>query len=427
MRILCENILKKLLYVTKYWYNLTQSNRKLRREENQMSKILLLNAGSSSVKWKVFKLSNEELVAEGEVERINTPKAQISVKYDGKKYESIEPDLGYESAVRLILKKIEEFKIASLNEISIVGHRVVAGGRRFTKATKITPAVLEEIKNLKDFAPLHNPHEARYIELMQKILPNVDQYAVFDSVFFTDMPEMNAIYSLPYELTEKYGIRRYGEHGISHSYLSKRAAEILDKQLEDLKMITLHLGSGASAAAIKDGKAFDSSMGFTPLPGLTMGTRAGDIDPAIVPFLMEKEGKSAENVMELLNDKSGILGISGFSSDMRDIEAKWVQGDERASLAREIFINRVVKYVGSYFAELGGIDALVIAGGIGEHQIDLRFDLLKELECLGIQVDEQKNQANQEGIISPNGSAIKTLLVPTNEELAMVRQIKQDM
>ncbi|MGX5378275.1 acetate/propionate family kinase [Ligilactobacillus sp. LYQ135] len=389
-----------------------------------MSKILLLNAGSSSVKWKVFTLADEKVIAEGEVERINTPKAMITIKYNGEKLQSNEPDLGYESAVRLILKKIQELKIASLNEISTVGHRVVAGGRKFTKATKITPEVLAEIKALKDFAPLHNPNEARYIELMQKILPNVAQYVVFDSVFFTDMPEMNAIYSLPYELTEKYGLRRYGEHGISHGYLSQRAAEILDRPLDELKLITLHLGSGASVAAIKEGKAFDSSMGFTPLPGVTMGTRSGDVDPAIIPFLMEKERKTVEDVMNLLNDKSGILGISGFSSDMRDIEAKWVQNDERASLAREIFINRVVKYVGGYFTELNGIDAIVVAGGIGEHQIDLRYDLLHKLECLGIEVDEQKNQINKEGIISPNGSKIKTLMIPTNEELAMVRQIK---
>lgn len=390
-----------------------------------MAKILLLNAGSSSVKWKVFELTNEKVIAEGEVERINTPKAMITIKYNGEKIINNEPDLGYEASVRLILKKIQELKIATLDEISTVGHRVVAGGRRFTKATKINAEVLEEIKNLKDFAPLHNPHEAHFIELMQKILPDVDQYAVFDSVFFTDMPEMNAIYSLPYEMSEKYGIRRYGEHGISHGYLSKRTAEILDRPLSELKIITLHLGSGASVAAIKNGKAFDSSMGFTPLPGLTMGTRSGDIDPSIVQFLMDKEGMSADDVMNLLNDKSGILGISGFSSDMRDIEARCAQNDERAALAREIFINRVVKYVGSYYTELGGIDAIVLAGGIGEHQIDLRADLLKELSILGIQVDAQKNQANQEGIISPDDAKIKTLLIPTNEELAMVQQIKK--
>lgn len=392
-----------------------------------MSKILLLNAGSSSVKWKVFELADEKMIAKGEIERINTPKATVSVKFNDQKIETNEPDLGYEDSVKMILKKIEELKIASADEIQIVGHRVVAGGQEFKHATKITPDVLTKIKELKDFAPLHNPHEARFIELTQKILPNVDQYAVFDSTFFIDMPEMNAIYSLPYELTQKYSIRRYGEHGISHGYLGKRAAEILNRPYEELKIITLHLGSGASVAAIKEGKAFDSSMGFTPLDGLTMGTRSGDVDPALVPFFMEKEGMTADDVLDLLNNKSGIEGISEISADMRDIEARWVAGDKKAALAREIFINRVVKYVGSYYAELGGIDALVVAGGIGENQIDLRFDLLKELESLGIEVDEQKNQANQEGIISPTSAKIKTLLIPTNEELAMVREIKENM
>ena len=392
-----------------------------------MDKVLLLNAGSSSVKWKVFEIESEKVVGEGEIERINTPQALVTAKFNGEKKQSQEPNLGYEDAVRMILNKIEEFKIASLDEIQIVGHRVVAGGQKFKKATLITPEVLQEIKNLKDFAPLHNPHEARYVELMQKILPNVDQYAVFDSIFFTDMPESNAIYSLPYELTQKYQIQRYGEHGISHSYLAERTAELLDRPLNELKIITLHLGSGASVAAIKNGKAFDSSMGFTPLTGLTMGTRAGDVDPAIVPFLMEKEGMTAEEVMTLLNDQSGILGISESSSDMRDIEAAWKKGDRQASLAREIFINRVVKYVGAYFAELGGIDALVLAGGIGEHQIDLRLALLKQLRVLGIEVDEKLNQANQEGIISPKDAQIKTMLIPTNEELQMVRQIKKEI
>ena len=392
-----------------------------------MDKVLLLNAGSSSVKWKVFEIESEKVAGEGEIERINTPQALVTTKFNGEKKQSQEPNLGYEDAVRMILNKIEEFKIASLDEIQIVGHRVVAGGQKFKKATLITPEVLQEIKNLKDFAPLHNPHEARYVELMQKILPNVDQYAVFDSIFFTDMPESNAIYSLPYELTQKYQIQRYGEHGISHSYLAERTAELLNRPLNELKIITLHLGSGASVAAIKDDKAFDSSMGFTPLTGLTMGTRAGDVDPAIVPFLMEKEDMTAEEVMTLLNDQSGILGISESSSDMRDIEAAWKKGDRQASLAREIFINRVVKYVGAYFAELGGIDALVLAGGIGEHQIDLRLALLKQLRVLGIKVDEKLNQANQEGIISPKDAQIKTMLIPTNEELQMVRQIKKEI
>lgn len=390
-----------------------------------MDKILLLNAGSSSVKWKVFEIDNENVIGEGEVERINSPQASFTIQTNNTKQHFKQPNLGYEETGQMILQAVEKYHIASLNEIQMVGHRIVAGGQEFKQATLITPKVLEQLKKFEDFAPLHNPHEIRYVQLMQRILPNVNQYAVFDSAFFTDMPEFNAIYSLPYHLTDKYQIHRYGEHGISHSYLVERAAELLKRPLNELRIITLHLGSGSSVAAIKNGKAYDSSMGFTPLPGLTMGTRSGDIDPAIVPFLMKKENMSANDVMNILNDKSGLLGISELSADMRDIEAAWMKHNHQATLARKIFINRIVKYVGAYFAELEGIDALVIAGGIGEHQIDLRMEIFKQLSILGIQVDECLNKKNVEGLLSPSDSQIKTLLIPTNEELQMVRQIKR--
>lgn len=390
-----------------------------------MEKILLLNAGSSSVKWKVFAIEDEKIIGEGEAERINSPQASFTIQVNGEKRRLKQPNLGYEETGQMILQAIEKYHIASLDEIQMVGHRIVAGGQKFKQATLITPEVLEQLKSFEDFAPLHNPHEIRYVQLMQKILPRVSQYAVFDSIFFTDMPEFNAIYSLPYRLTDKYQIRRYGEHGISHSYLAERTAEILKRPLEKLKIITLHLGSGSSIAAIKNGKAYDSSMGFTPLPGLTMGTRAGDIDPSIVPFLMKKEKISANDVMNILNDESGLLGISGLSADMRDIEEAWMGHDHQATLARTVFINRVVKYVGAYFAELGGIDALVVAGGIGEHQIDLRMEIFNQLSILGIRVDERLNKKNVEGLLSPSDSQIKTLLIPTNEELQMVRQIKR--
>ena len=390
-----------------------------------MSKVLLLNAGSSSVKWKVFEIENEKMIAEGGVDRLGNPKAVLNVEFNGRKMEYKKPNLGYEDAAKLIIEKIQELNIASLDEITTVGHRVVAGGHFFTKATKITPEVLQKIIDLSDFAPLHNPHEARYVKIMQKIMPNVTQYAVFDSAFFTDMPEMNAIYSLPYELTEKYGIQRYGEHGISHTYLMNRAAELLKRPLKELKMISLHLGSGASVAAIKDGKAFDSSMGFTPLPGLTMGTRAGDVDPSIIPFLMKKENLTSDEVMNILNAKSGLLGISGYSADMRDIRERQLKGDKRSTLARDIFLNRIVKYVGAYYAELGGIDALIISGGIGEHQSDIRLDLIDQLKCLNIHIDKNFNEEQHEGVISSADSTIKTLLIPTNEELEMVKQIKK--
>ena len=269
--------------------------------------------------------------------------------------------------------------------------------------------------------------EAKYIELMQAVMPKTPQYAVFDSRFFTDMPEVNSIYSLPYELTEKYGLRKYGEHGISHTYISKRAATLLGKDLANLKMITLHLGSGSSVAALKDGKAYDTSMGFTPLTGLTMGTRAGDLDPALVPFLMAELNLDAKQVLELFNSKSGLLGLSGLSADMRDIDKAIAAGNKRAELALEIFINRVVKYVGSFYAELGGLDVLVFAGGIGENNRALRQKIAQKLACLGIEIDDNLNQELAEGVISPVDAKVTTLVVPTNEELAMVQEIKAVM
>ena len=350
-----------------------------------MSNILLMNAGSSSVKWKLFELETEKVVAKGLVERMLMPGSKFEIKYGEQNFQETYDNLTYERACELIIEKIQEKGITSLEKIACVGHRVVAGGEKFRGATKIDA----------------------------------------DSTFFTDMPEMNAIFSLPYELTKKYGIRRYGEHGISHGYISHRCAELLEKPLEDLKLITLHLGSGSSISAVKDGKAYDSSMGFTPLTGVTMGTRCGDVDPSIVPFLMKKLDKSAEEILQLFNSESGLLGISGKSPDMRDIRANI--DDSRCALAREIFINRIVKYVGSYYVEMGGADVLVFAGGIGENDPSLRRDVVSELACLGISLDEALNEKNAEGLISTKDSKAKVMIVPTNEELAMVQAIKEKL
>lgn len=390
-----------------------------------MSNILLMNAGSSSVKWKLFELETEKVVAKGLVERMLMPGSKFEIKYGEQNFQETYDNLTYERACELIIEKIQEKGITSLEKIACVGHRVVAGGEKFRGATKIDSEKLEEIIEMSDHAPLHNPMEAKYIELMQQVMPDTPQYAVFDSTFFTDMPEMNAIFSLPYELTQKYGIRRYGEHGISHDYISHRCAELLEKPLEDLKLITLHLGSGSSISAVKDGKAYDSSMGFTPLTGVTMGTRCGDVDPSIVPFLMKKLDKSAEEILQLFNSESGLLGISGKSPDMRDIRANI--DDSRCALAREIFINRIVKYVGSYYVEMGGADVLVFAGGIGENDPSLRRDVVSELACLGISLDEALNEKNAEGLISTKDSKAKVMIVPTNEELAMVQAIKEKL
>ncbi|MCP0886710.1 acetate kinase [Ligilactobacillus sp. WILCCON 0076] len=389
-----------------------------------MPKILLMNAGSSSVKWKLFEIENEKIVAKGLVERMLMPESTFEISYNDQKYSKIIDNLTYEDAAQMIIEKIQTLNITTLDDIKAVGHRVVAGGQKFKQATLITRENLKNIEDLSDHAPLHNPMEAKYIELMQTVMPQTPQYAVFDSQFFTDMPEVNAIFSLPYEYTEKFGIRRYGEHGISHAYISKQAAKLLGKDLNKLKMVTLHLGSGSSISAEKDGKAFDSSMGFTPLTGVTMGTRSGDIDPSLVPFLMKKLGKSASEIIEIFNTKSGLLGISGVSSDMRDIIKNRAK-DKRCGLAVDVFVNRIVKYVGSYFAELGGLDVIVFSGGIGENNSNIRAEIAHKLACLGVLLDEKRNANTKEGVISQEASPITAVVVPTNEELAMIQQIKE--
>ena len=390
-----------------------------------MQKTLVINAGSSSLKWQLFEMPAETVLASGLVERISMPGSIFTIKYgDHQKYQTTVDNLGQEQAAQMVFDELQCLEIIQdLDEITAVAHRVVAGGQVFKSAVEVTPEVLKQIKALSNFAPLHNPMEAKGIETMAKTLPNVKQYAVFDSQFFTDLPEKNAIYSLPYEITQKYQIRRYGEHGISHGYLTGRASELLKKDKNQLDLVTMHLGSGASLAAVKNGKAFDTSMGFTPLTGVTMGTRAGDLDPALVPYLMQELKVTDPNeIMMLLNQKSGLLGVSGISPDMREIKAQ-EKTNPQARLAIEIFINRIVKYAGSYLTELHGADALVFAGGIGEHNSELRQQIIDELSIFNIKLDPELNEAGNEGLISSPDSSIKVLLIPTDEELAMVRQV----
>jgi len=390
-----------------------------------MQKTLIINAGSSSLKWQLFAMPAETVVASGMVERISMPGSIFTIKYgDHQKFETTVDNLDQSHAAKMMLTELQRLAIIdSLTEITAVAHRVVAGGTTFKHAVEVTPAVLDDIKGLSDFAPLHNPMEARGIETMAQALPTVKQYAVFDSQFFTDLPEMNAIYSLPYELTQKYNIRRYGEHGISHGYLTGRAAELLAKPQDQVNLVTMHLGSGASLAAVKDGKAFDTSMGFTPLTGVTMGTRAGDLDPSVLPFLMKAlKIEDPNEIMMMLNNESGLLGVSGISPDMREIRAQEAT-NPRAKLAVDIFINRIAKYAGSYLTELKGADALIFAGGIGEHNAALRQQIIDELSVFGVELDTDLNEAGNEGVISSATSRFKVLLVPTNEELAMVRQV----
>lgn len=386
-----------------------------------MAEILLFNAGSSSVKWKLFDVAKKAVLANGQVERINTPQASFTIKHGETKLTTNYSDLDYPTAAKLIIKTLEEEHL--LNDLVAIGHRVVAGGQAFLAATKLDEAAIAKIKQMASFAPLHNPQEVRYIELMQKMLPKTPQFAVFDSQFFTKMPAVTATYALPAALTAKYGIRKYGEHGISHEYLANKAAAMLQTPLKKLKLITLHLGSGASVCAIKDGMAYDSSMGFTPVDGLVMGTRSGDVDPSLVPFLMENEQMTAKEVLDMLNHKSGLLGVSQQSSDMRDIEAGKQKGEKNASLAYDMFVNQVVKYTGSFYAELGGADAIIFAGGIGEHQAGVRAAICSRLECLGIKIAAEKNNQLSYGDLSAPDATVKTLLIPTDEELAMFEQI----
>ncbi|WP_334333242.1 acetate/propionate family kinase [Companilactobacillus sp. HBUAS59544] len=389
-----------------------------------MQKTLIVNAGSSSLKWKLFEMPSETVLASGDVQRINLPESLFRIKYNGKKSQMTKDKLTQTQAAQLVFDELQKLAIIhDLSEITAVAHRVVAGGQIFKHAVEITPEVLTQIKQLSDFAPLHNPMEAKGIETMAQTLPNAVQYAVFDSQFFTDLPEKNAIYSLPYKLTKKYQIRRYGEHGISHTYLTERASELLKISQNKINLVTMHLGSGASLAAVKNGKAYDTSMGFTPLNGVTMGTRSGDIDPALIPYLMRELNLSdPEEVMNIFNQKSGLLGISEFSSDMRDIKAQ-EDTNPQAKLAIDVFINRVVKYAGSFLAELQQADALVFAGGIAEHNPWLRKRVIDELAIFGVKLDDKLNEANDEGIISSSDSKIKVMLIPTDEELMMVRQV----
>lgn len=391
-----------------------------------MSKILAINAGSSTLKWKLFVMPEEKVIAKGMVDRLGLSDSVFTVKYgDGQKYEITQDIETQDVAVDLLLKKLIEFKIiAEYSEISGIGHRVVAGGEDFKTSALITEASLKRIEELAEYAPLHNPAEAGVIRAFRNILPNVPQVAVFDTSFHTTMPEENYLYSLPLDYYRKYGARKYGAHGTSHRYVSHCAAEMLGKPLEDLKMITMHLGSGVSMTAIKDGKSLDTSMGFTPLAGVTMSTRSGDIDASLVAFLMKKlDIKDPEEMIDILNKKSGIYGISGLSPDMRDLEKTREERPE-SQLAIDIFVNRLIKYVGSYVAIMGGLDVLVITAGMGEGDILMRQRIGDRLSYFGVEVDPERNDVMaQERIISTDDSKVKVLLVPTNEEVMIARDV----
>ncbi len=393
-----------------------------------MSKTIAVNAGSSTVKFKLFDMPSEEVVAEGLIERIGLEMGHAKIKYgDGQVHDEQTPFKDHGVAVEYLLKQLTALKIVeSFDEITAVGHRIVAGGEYFKDSAVIDDKVMEEIDALADYAPLHNPAELLGIKAFKKVLPNAFAVAVFDTSFHASMPKMNALYSLPYDWYEKYGARKYGAHGTSHRYVAQRAAKLLGKPLEDLNLITCHIGAGASITAIKGGKSYDTSMGFSPLAGITMATRSGDVDPSLVNFMEHKLNISSDEMVDILNHKSGLLGISGVSSDMRDVQAAAQKGNDQAQLALDIFENRVVRYIGSYMAELGHTDAIVFTAGVGENDVEFRQAIADQLKNFGLGVDPEKN--NVRGVerdISSADATVKVLLIPTNEELMIVHDIER--
>ncbi|QTN00082.1 acetate/propionate family kinase [Sediminibacillus dalangtanensis] len=388
-----------------------------------MSKTLAINAGSSSLKFQLIEMPEETVIAKGLVERIGIKNSVFTIEAAGEKDETTTDIPNHEQAVKMLLDKLTASGvIQSLDEIEGVGHRVVHGGERFSDSVKITDEVIREIEEVSDLAPLHNPANLTGIRAFREILPDVPAVAVFDTAFHQTMPEQSYLYSLPYEYYEKYGIRKYGFHGTSHKYVSQRAAELLGLPLEQLRLISCHLGNGASIAAIENGKSIDTSMGFTPLAGVTMGTRSGNIDPALIPYIMDKTGKTANEVMTVLNKESGMLALSGFSSDLRDITERANDKDERAELALEVFAERIHKYLGSYAARMHGVDAIIFTAGVGENSTEIRERVLKGLEFMGVYWDPSLNNIRgKEAFINYPHSPVKVIVIPTNEEVMIAR------
>ncbi|MDN3955650.1 acetate kinase [Sporolactobacillus laevolacticus] len=388
-----------------------------------MALILAINAGSSSLKFQLLDMPAEHLVTKGSVERIGLSDSIFTISVNGEKQQEVSSISDHEVAVRILLDKLTELKIVrSLKEIEGIGHRVVHGGETFADSALVTDDVIKKIEDLSDLAPLHNPANLVGIRAFREVLPNVPEVVVFDTAFHQSMGNESYLYSLPYDYYRKFGIRKYGFHGTSHKYVAFRAAELLGRPIEQLRLISCHLGNGASITAVQGGKSVDTSMGFTPLAGLTMGTRSGDIDPALIPYIMDKTGMNATEVVNVLNKKSGLLGLSGFSSDLRDIEKEARRGNKRAKLAIEVFVERIQKYIGSYAAKMSGVDAIIFTAGIGEHSSMVRARVLKGLQFMGIDWDSEQNKINgKEVYLSRPNSLIKVLVIPTNEEVMIAR------
>ncbi len=385
-------------------------------------KILVLNCGSSSITYKLFDMTTKEVLAQGGIEKIGLVGSFLKLTLPNGEKKILEKDIPEHTAgIEFILNTLvspEYGAIKSLDEINAVGHRMVHGGERFSESVLLNKEVLDAFIACNDLAPLHNPANLKGVNAVSAILPNVPQVGVFDTAFHQTMPDYAYMYAIPYELYEKYGVRRYGFHGTSHRYVSQRVCEFLGVDPKGKKIITCHIGNGGSISAIKDGKCIDTSMGLTPLEGLVMGTRSGDIDAGAVTFIMEKEGLNATGVSNLLNKKSGVLGVSGVSSDMRELEAAVAAGNPKAILAEKMYFYRIKKYIGAYAAALGGVDIILFTGGVGENQANCRSEVCEGLEFMGVKIDLEKNKVRgEEAIISADDSKVTVAVIPTDEEL----------
>ena len=393
-------------------------------------KILVLNCGSSSVKYKLIDTENDTVMAEGGVEKIGLPDGFLKYKLsDGSKAIRELGLVDHKGAVKAVLDILTDPEVGcirSYSEIGAVGHRVVHGGEKFSKSVLLTDEVLQQIKDCYDLAPLHNPANVTGIEAVEEILPGVKQVGVFDTAFHQTMPAKSFMYALPYKYYKEDGVRRYGFHGTSHRYVSQRVCEILGVDINKEKIITCHVGNGGSITAVLYGKSVDTSMGLTPVEGLMMGTRVGDVDPGALTYLMKKHNLSADELQKIINKESGVLGVTELSSDMREIEAADKAGDPRAHLALEMYEQRITKYIGAYAAEMGGVDIIVFTGGVGENQPGLRGNVCRPLGFMGVELDEQLNMTTRgtETVISAPSSKVKVVVVPTDEEMMIARDTR---
>ena len=385
-------------------------------------KILVLNCGSSSIKYQLFDMETKTVLAKGGIEKIGLEGSFLKLTLpDGEKVTLTKDIPEHTTGVRFIFSVLtgEEYGVVkSISEIDAVGHRMVHGGEKFSSSVLLTDEVMKDFEACNDLAPLHNPANIKGVNAVKDIAPEMPQVGVFDTSFHQTLPDYAYMYAVPYELYENYGVRRYGFHGTSHRYISKRVCEFLGVNPEEQKIITCHIGNGGSIAAVKNGKCVDTTMGLTPLEGLMMGTRSGDIDPGAISFIMDKLQLDSKGLSDLLNKKSGVLGVSGVSSDMREVDAAEKEGNYRAKLANTMYYYRIKKYIGAYAAAMGGVDIIVFAGGVGENQIDCRAAVLESLEFLGIELDEERNNIRgEEALLSSDASKVKVVLIPTDEEL----------